>query len=173
MAVPEFKISLMKNCGSARVTHSDTRSYFRVQIANKSVCLLENVPLNVVKFVFRNVLSVSTNLNLSKWFNLFFKVQFWEIEYRRQMTDQEDTSNLCDCVSDVNIQQRKSWFRFGQICSRHSIVFWLELFVILLVIFCCFWKIHLSKTCDEETFWLGFLCEAAGYILLSPRLWTI
>ena len=30
-AVPKFKISLLKNIGFARVTHSDTRPYFTVQ----------------------------------------------------------------------------------------------------------------------------------------------
>ena len=47
-----------------------------------------------------------------------------------------------------------------------------QFFVILLKIFGCFWRFHLSKTCDEFNAWLGFLCSAALYVLLSPRLWT-
>ena len=38
-AVPKFKISLMKKCGFARVTHSDTRRHFTVQSAMEN-CLV-------------------------------------------------------------------------------------------------------------------------------------
>ena len=34
----------------------------------------------------------------------------------------------------------------------------------------CFWRIHLVKTCDESTVWVGILCRAAGYNLPSPKL---
>ena len=86
------------------------------------------------------------------------------------MTDQEDVINLGKIVFDDNSQERKSWSRLVQTCSRSLIVFLSQLFVILLIIFGCFWKIHLSKTCDEPTVWVGILCSAAGYILPSPRL---
>ena len=82
------------------------------------------------------------------------------------MTDQEDNTNLGKSVFDDNNQERKSWDCLGQTCSRSLIVFLSQLFVILLIIFGCFWRIHLSKTCDESTVWVGILCSAAGYILL-------
>ena len=47
-----------------------------------------------------------------------------------------------------------------------------QLFVNLLIIFGCFWRIHLSKFCDQSTVWVGILCSAAWYFLTSPRLWT-
>ena len=40
---------------------------------------LDNASIIVAKFVLWNILSVPTNLYLSKWFNLFFKVHYWEI----------------------------------------------------------------------------------------------
>ena len=86
------------------------------------------------------------------------------------MTDQEENINLGKIVFDDNNQERKSWSCSGQTCSRSFIVFLSQLFVILLIIFGCFWRIHLSETCDESTVWVGFLCSAAGYILPSPRL---
>ena len=86
------------------------------------------------------------------------------------MTDQEDNINLGKIVFDDNNQERKSWACLGQTCSRSLIVFLSQLFVILLIIFGCFWRIHLSKTCDESTVWVGILCSAAGYILPPPRL---
>ena len=86
------------------------------------------------------------------------------------MTDQEDNINLGKIVFDDNNQERKSWACLGQTCSRSLIVFLSQLFVILLIIFGCFGRIHLSKTCDEPLVWVGILCSAAGYILPSPRL---
>ena len=86
------------------------------------------------------------------------------------MTDQEDNINLGQIVFDDNNQERNFWACLGQTYSRSQIVFLSQLFVILLIIFGCFWRIHLSKTCDESTVWVGFFCSAVGYILPSPRL---
>ena len=88
------------------------------------------------------------------------------------MADQEDNINLGKIVFDDINQERKSWVCLGQTCSRSLIVFLYQIFVILLIIFGCFWRVHLSTTCDESTVWVGILCSAAGYILPSPRLWT-
>ena len=86
------------------------------------------------------------------------------------MTDQEDNINLGKIVFDENNQEGESWPCLGQTCSRSVILFLSLLFVNLLIIFGCFWRIHLSKTCEESTVWVGVLVSAAGYILLSPRL---
>ena len=86
------------------------------------------------------------------------------------MTDQEDNINLGKIVFDDNNQERKSWNCLGQTCSRSLIVFLSQLFVILLIIFGCFWRIHLSKTCDKTTVGVEILCCAERYILPSPRL---
>ena len=86
------------------------------------------------------------------------------------MTELKDKFNLDKTVFDDNNQARKSWFCLGQTCSRSLIVFLSQLFVILFIIFGCFWRIHLSKTCDESTVCVAILCSAAGYILPSPIL---
>ena len=86
------------------------------------------------------------------------------------MTDQEDNINPGEIVFDDNNQERKPWACFGQTCSRSLIVFLSQLFLILLIIFGCFWKIHLLKICDESTVWVGTSCSAAGYISPSPSL---
>ena len=85
-----------------------------------------------------------------------------------QMTDQEDEIILGKIVFDGNNQERKSWICLGQTCSRSLIVFLSQLFIIFLIIFGCFWRIHLSKTCAESTVWVGILCSTAGYVLPSP-----
>ena len=78
------------------------------------------------------------------------------------MIDQEDNINLGRIAFDDNNQETKSWACLGQTCSTLRIVYLSQLFVILLIIFGCFWRIHLSKTCDESTVWVGNLCSAAG-----------
>ena len=55
----------------------------------------------------------------------------------------------------------------GQSCSRSLFVFLSQLSVILWIIFSCFWRIHLSKTCDESTDMVGVQCIVAGHILPS------
>ena len=86
------------------------------------------------------------------------------------MTDQEDEINLGEIVFDDNNEEMKSWACLGQTCSRPLIVILSQIFVILFIIFDCFWRVHLSKTCEESTVWVGMLCSAAGYTLPSPSL---
>ena len=86
------------------------------------------------------------------------------------MTDLEDNIIPGKVVFEDNNQVRNSWACLGQACSRSLIVFLSQLFVILLIIFDCFWRVHFPKICDESTVWVGILCSAAGYILPSPRL---
>ena len=86
------------------------------------------------------------------------------------MTDPEGNNNLGKIVFDDNNQERKSWSCLEQTFCRSPIVFLSQFFVILLIIFGCFWRIHLSKTRDESTVWVGILCSAPGHVLFSPRL---
>ena len=86
------------------------------------------------------------------------------------MTEREDKIILDEIVFDDNNQERKSWSCLGQTCSRSLIVFLSQLFVILLIIFGCFWRIHLSKTCEESIVWVRYLCSAAEYFLPPPSL---
>ena len=83
------------------------------------------------------------------------------------MTDHEDIIIMGKIVFDDNNQERKSGTGSEQACSRHKIVFFSQNFVVLLKIFCCFWRIHPSKTSDES---VGVLCTAPRYLLPSLRL---
>ena len=67
------------------------------------------------------------------------------------MIDLEDNFTLRKIVFDDKNQENFSWASLGQTCSRSLIVFLSQLFVILLIICGCFWRIHLSKPCDEST----------------------
>ena len=86
------------------------------------------------------------------------------------MTHQEVEINPGRIVFDDNIQEIKSWACLGQTCSISQIVFLSQIFVVLLIFFGCFWRIHLSKFSDESIVCVGILCSAAGYNLISPRL---
>ena len=86
------------------------------------------------------------------------------------MPDHTDNIDLEKIVFDDQNVERKLWSCLGQTSSRSLIVFLSQFFVILLIVCGCFWRIHLAKTCDESTVWVGVLCSAAGYILPSLKL---
>ena len=86
------------------------------------------------------------------------------------MPDHTNNINLDKIVFDDQNVERKLWSCLGQTCSRSSIVFLSQFFVILLIGCGCFWRIHFAKTSDESAVCVGILCSAAGYILSSPSL---
>ena len=86
------------------------------------------------------------------------------------MPDDTDSINLDKNVFDDQNVERRLWSCLGQTCSRSLIVFLSQFFVILLIVCGCFWRMHLAKTFNESTVWVGILCSAAGYILPSPKL---
>ena len=122
--------------------------------------------MNLYVFI---VLVFTTNLILSTQNDFFYGIHFEKLSLRN-MTDQEHNIKLGKVVFDDNNQEKKSCDYLGQTCARSLIVFLSQLFVILLIIFGCFCRIQLSKTCDESTIWVGILCSAVVYILPSPRL---
>ena len=86
------------------------------------------------------------------------------------MLDHTDNIDFDKIVfEDQNVEWRL-WSCLGQTRFRQLIVFLSQFFVKLLNLSRCFWRIHLAKTFEESTVWVGILCSAAGYILLSPKL---
>ena len=83
------------------------------------------------------------------------------------MTEQEDNFSLGKIVFDDNNQERKSWACLGQTCSRSLIVFLSQLFVSLLIIFGCFWRVQFSKVCDESAVWVEILAVRQDTITLT------
>ena len=81
----------------------------------------------------------------------FFEILFWNIERTKQMTGQDENVNLGKSVFDENNQERKSWACLVQTCSRSWFVCLAQLFVILWIIFGCFWRTLYLKTWDEST----------------------
>ena len=89
------------------------------------------------------------------------------------MTDHEDKAYSRQNCFWRQQSWRKLWSCLLETCSRSLIVL-----VPNFLSFCCLFlmasggSIHLSKTCDQSTVWLGVLCSAAGCFLPSTRLWT-
>ena len=159
----KFKILSKRTVrGSAIVTFSGTKQSFTVPRGKQRS--MENGLCKICKFCTCLFCLCLQLIYLFQLDMIFLQHSFWEIELTKQMTDPEDNFNLDKIVFDDNNQQRKSWSCLGQTCSRSLIVFFSQLLVFLLIIFGCFWRIHLSKTCDEWTVWVGILCSAAGYI---------
>ena len=75
------------------------------------------------------------------------------------MTDEEDNINLGKIVFDDNNQERNYWACLRQTCYRSLIVFLSQLFVILLIIFGCFWRIRVSKIVRNQLFGLDFCAK--------------
>ena len=78
------------------------------------------------------------------------------------MIDHEEIFNLGKIVFDDNNQERKSRACLGRTCSIYLFVLLSQLFLIFLIIFGCFRRINLLKTCDESTVLTGIMCSAAG-----------
>ena len=116
------------------------------------------VPWRIPKDTFTEVDFSACRTKLFRWNYIFwndswffFEIVFWNIERTKQMTGQEENVNLGKSVFDENNQERKSWACLGQTCSRSWFVCLSQLFVILLIIFGCFWRFPYWKTWDEST----------------------
>ena len=73
------------------------------------------------------------------------------------MLDHTDKINLDKNVSDVQNFERRLRSCLGQTFSRSLFAFLSQFFVLLLFICGFFWRIHLAKTFDESTVWVGIL----------------
>ena len=84
------------------------------------------------------------------------------------MADLEDdfTPKIFSLTTTVNKKNRDSD------CDKHNTglcVSSFPFFNFLLIIFGCFWRIHLPRICDPSTVWIGVLCSAAVYFLFSRK----
>ena len=152
---------------SAPVTFSDTKQGFTVP-RGKQGCT-EIGLCNICKFLYVFIVFLFTsNWILSTRHDFSYGIRFEKLSVRNRWL----IKKIILIFFDDKNQETKSCACLGQTCSRSLIVFLSQLFVVVLIIFVCFWRIHFSEICDESTVWVGFLCRAAGYILSSPRFST-
>ena len=148
MVAPKFKISMLKNwtCSRSSFKYKNT-----LHCAEGKAKLLGNWTMQQLKLKSFRIVNCFVSIYVIKsfkGFNLFSEIHL-ENEHTRQTTDQEGKINLGKNVFDDNNQEKKLWSRLGQTCSRSSFVFLTQLFVILLNLFGCSWKIHVSKICER------------------------
>ena len=104
----------------------------------------------------------------------FSKFQFWKLSVEaRRLIKKILVIWAKLSVTRAIIKENRAiiWDRpFADLRLSFCPYFWLC--VVLLILFRCFWRILLSKTCDESTVCVEFLCSAVGYTLSAPRLRT-
>ena len=115
--------------------------------------------LQFCKFVFNSVFNFSyVNEIELKFFHCV------SLMLHRNITE------LCAFSIGWPTKHMKSWSCIGLSCSRSLIVSLSHFFVILLNILGSFWRIHLSKSCDQSILWVRILCSAAGVIVSKTMI---
>ena len=94
MAVPNFKISLMKKCGFARVTHSDTRGHFIVQSARCSCLVTGEGTIQTCKVCIVKSIVGIYEIKFFKIIQSFIQSSLFKNDRKRQKTDERDLINL-------------------------------------------------------------------------------
>ena len=128
---------------SALCTHSDKKQGFTVP-RGKQRCM-ENGLCNSCKFLYVFCVFVfTTNLFLSTRHDFFYSIHFENLNLRNIWLNRNTILIRLKLFLTTYNQERKSWACLGQTCSRSLIVFLSQFFIIVLIIFGCFWRIHFS-----------------------------
>ena len=86
------------------------------------------------------------------------------------MTDHTNKRlQLGNFVFDDKNQERQSGKYFRHTCNRSLLVSMSQIFVILLVIACCFVRMKLAETCEMTTIWIAIFSSTVVYNLPSPK----
>lgn len=85
------------------------------------------------------------------------------------MPDETDVPGIENFVFDDNNQERKSW-KFGKLSiPRSEVVYFTQIFVVLIIIAGCFARLWFVTTCEETTLWAALLTGTVGYVLPNPK----
>ena len=165
MFAPNFKTLLklqqMRKRLFARDTHSNTRLHFTVQSSRQN-CLIA-AQLRIWTWNFCTVKSfVSVNVIETFLIQFLFRDSLLSMKKFRLGGWSKRYFFLGKVVLDDNNLEKKSSSCLRQTCPISSILFLCQIFVILLINFGCFRRIHLTKNFDESNFWVGNSCIAAG-----------
>ena len=128
---------------------------------------------NICKFLYMFVVFVLTTiLNLSTRHDFVYSIRFEKLSLRNRWLIKKVILIWEELFLTTIIKKENLGPVWDKPVPDRWLCFCPNFFVILLIIFGCFWRIHLSKTCDESTVWVRIFCSAARYILPGPRLWT-
>lgn len=84
--------------------------------------------------------------------------------------DGGEATTLGQIVFDKNHAERPPWKILGLNCPRSALVFFIQSFLLLILVITSITSIILAKTCEETTVWVAILSSSVGYFLPSPKL---
>jgi len=78
---------------------------------------------------------------------------------------------VSDLVFDQEGNERSSWKLCNSVTlPRSEVVFFSQVFFVLILIFLSFYKLLFTDLpCEEKPFWVGILSSTVGYILPNPK----
>lgn len=81
-------------------------------------------------------------------------------------------SGVAQYVFDQNNNERRSWkFCNDTSIPRSEVVFFTQMFFILILIALCTAKLTLfDLSCEESSIWISILSSTVGYLLPNPRI---
>lgn len=78
---------------------------------------------------------------------------------------------LDNFVYDKNKKERAPWKFCCTTIPRSEVVFFVQVFVILILLLFCVYKLGCGKlSCEENAVWVSLLSSVVGYILPNPSL---
>ena len=130
--------------------------------------LNEWIIYNEKKFINRKAILLFGFINVCFVCNkklIFFSFYFIMDEFKVDQIDK-----LSDLEKESS--NKSSWKFCNEITlPRSEVVFFVQMFVILILITLCIIKLTVLKpTCEETSVWISFLSSLVGYILPNPRL---
>lgn len=85
------------------------------------------------------------------------------------MDSVDSVGGIQNIVFDEENQERKPWLLCGKNIPRSEIVFFAQLFFLLVFIAFLIFKLCVTEKPEEITLWVALLTSSIGYILPNPR----
>ena len=83
----------------------------------------------------------------------------------------EVTDGIEQFMYDENNIERRSWKFCNFTLPRSEVIFFTQVFIVLIIILTSIVKISLYEiTCEEMQIWIALMSSAVGYVLPSPKL---
>ena len=83
----------------------------------------------------------------------------------------EADAGITNLIFDVNNKERRPWRCSNYTVPRSEVVFFVQVSIVVLMIFLCFSMLFLlSESCEEKSIWIALLSSLVGYFLPNPKL---
>ena len=85
------------------------------------------------------------------------------------MTDTVDRIEVSDIIFDKDNQERRSWVFCGKKVPRSQALFFVQVFLVLLIVVVSITNLTIADTCEETTVWVAILSSSVGYVIPAPK----